>query len=216
MTRPKRPFTTTKPDGTTIENITAALLALRDGVEPDLASRWANAIGLIAYLERKGPTATRVSLKTCIVELEALAKSSWIFVDALNKLHAPAEMAVAAALGDRRRFADFQYDQIRKAKAIYTARDTLRRAEAWPSPPSLNPTDRAAGKITSAVADAFLEVTGRRPTISTRDGRATGPFIQFLGLVFFEVGHKASAETFARKWIRDLKAKEKRDMEKCP
>jgi len=66
---------------------------------------------------------------------------------------------------------------------------------------------RAIGRYCYRLFDEF---TGRPPTIHTRDGKASGPFLDFITDVFLVMGVDASPEAVGRKVCKE-KARAKSD-----
>jgi hypothetical protein len=68
------------------------------------------------------------------------------------------------------------------------------------------PTKDQPRKIARVVAQHYFRLTGRKPTVPKKDGKACGPFLDLLSAVFrtLDLGGKVSAlsqaEMVARDW----------------
>jgi hypothetical protein len=62
-------------------------------------------------------------------------------------------------------------------------------------------------KITEVVAQHYYGLTGKKPTVPSKDGKAYGPFLELLGDIFKILGVKGvSAESQARELVKGWKS----------
>ena len=132
-------------------------------------------------------------------ELAALAKRAEALRAVIRRLHKPAIDAVAL----RPKWPASWDTQLSILMTV------VAHAEVPDLPANAGlgaPTKTMARQIAQAVADHYRGLTDKKPTISTKDGKATGPFLDLLAEVFDTLDISARPESQARAVIRALRA----------
>lgn len=75
---------------------------------------------------------------------------------------------------------------------------------------SSKPSKTAAWEVAKQAKYTYQTLTGKRATVATKDGKAYGPFLDFVANIFRATGIKASPETWAREAVKTRSVKEKR------
>jgi hypothetical protein len=139
----------------------------------------------------------RVGRARCEAELKALGKSAETLVRAISNLHRPTILALAAppaswmARGELKRLA-----QQAAAAAFRANVSDVERAS------KVQPRNRASPMVADILADEYERITGKRPTVRTRDGIAYGPFFELVRDIFIAMGFRDSPEVASRNALR--------------
>jgi hypothetical protein len=72
--------------------------------------------------------------------------------------------------------------------------------------PATKPEKIQERKIARVVAQHYYDLTGKAPSVSTKDGKANGPFLDLLNAVYEILDVRASAESQARTVAREWKS----------
>jgi hypothetical protein len=161
--------------------------------------QYANIIALSALLAEINdqPMAHAAGTKKALKELYQAGKAGFILARTLNGMHNEAHIAISSALGDEKRFIDFQYELFRVTKAVYTAHRELTQRSIELGTTGA-PQKASAKKVTEDAAEIYEFLTGKEPTRRGKDGKAYGPFHDFLKDIFSALDIDASAESQAK------------------
>jgi len=172
-------------------------LPLRAGIDERLGHTVA-LLGRIATANPPPDTAfRRVGRRQCEAELRALANAAEMLVKAIDSLHEPTILALAApsivwlARGGLRRLAQQAANAARQADVNRVPLNCPRQ-----------PQNRRSPLVASYLAKEYETFTGKRPTVRTRNGAAYGPFLELVRDVFRAMSIDDSAEAAARKAVR--------------
>jgi hypothetical protein len=124
---------------------------------------------------------------------------------ALEDLAAATERALEAfdSLPQSARDALYLREDLPPLKQLRFALQTLHLAAALAAKPKAPGPGAPPREIARAVARHYEQLTGKRPTVGTKDGVAYGPFLNIMREVFAILGVDASAEVQARAIARE-------------
>lgn len=197
----------------TVDEISAVLTRLQvlPGREASI-KECANALGATFGLsapsdqlrfQRRG---TRIALR----ELRKAAHHCCYFARYLDEMPAEAQSALSKEMGSKQLYA-LQRGIGPVLKKINQAVWTMEDGPVTPGPKG-RVRKRVAAEVTRQAAQIYTYLTGKRPTLPSRDGKAYGPYQAFLEDLFEVLGVDASPENQGKRSGNPPQAaKEKKD-----